>query len=89
MKQKIHYRLYSGKISQSITPWTYKYSNTANIKMWVSKNGFAVDLYQTVKKEPSSILRDFLFRDAIKKAAVIQLIKFGTFTEEDLYIEIP
>ena len=88
MNRKTHYHLYSGKILDPVTSLTYVFSNTKCIQMIVSQRGFSVDVDRGVKNNPSSILQDPLFRDAVKKAAMLQLIIFGAYTEEDLYVSI-
>lgn len=88
MGRYTHYHLYSGKITRSVKPLTYNYSRTTGIKLRVTRGGFSIDVNRSVKKEASSLLRDPLFRDAIKKAVIIQLIKYGFYTDADLYADI-
>lgn len=88
MKRKIHYHLYSGKLSSYATPLTYDFSKTKDIRILVSQKGFSVDVDRTVKNDPSTLIQNPLFRDAIKKAAILQLIKYGAYIEDDLYVSI-
>ena len=88
MGRYTHYHLYSGKITRTVKPLTYDYSRTKGIKLRVTRSGFSIDVDRTVTKDASSLLLDPLFRDAIKKAVVIQLIKYGFYTDDDLYVDI-
>ena len=88
MGKYTHYHLYSGKITGSVKPLKYNYSRTNGIELRVTRGGFSIDVKRSVTKDASSLLRDSLFRDAIKKAVVIQLIKYGFYTDADLYAGI-
>lgn len=86
--KKVLYHVYSGTVTNRPLVFVYKFSSTPDIKLSVSKKGFSIDVYRTVKKDGSEILNDPLFRDALKKAAKIQLIKFGAITKGPVYAEI-
>ncbi len=88
MKRKVHYYLHSGIISSCEKPMIYIFSNTADIKICVSRKGFSLEVDRTVNKEATSLIWDPLFRDAIKKAARIQLIKYGKISGEDVNVTI-
>ncbi|MBR5419568.1 MAG: hypothetical protein IK115_00315 [Lachnospiraceae bacterium] len=88
MKRKVHYYLHSGKISSMEKSMIYAFSNTIDIKICISRKGFSLEVDRTVKKEASALVRDPLFRDAIKKATLIQLIKYGKISGEDVYVTI-
>ena len=87
--REIHYHLYSGKTPKSCKSFIYAYAKTNNIQLRVHNKGFSVEYVQKVKKDPYILLnKDRLVRDAIKKATKIQLIIFGRFYIDDIYVEI-
>lgn len=88
MGKKFHYLLYRGIKTKNSSILSYSFSNTSNIRISVSQRGFSVEVEQTVLRNPSEILSNALFRDAIKKAVVIQMIKYNQIANGDLYVEI-
>lgn len=88
MGKRIHYLLYRGIKTKNISSMSYSFSNTSNIQISVSRRSFSIEVEQTVLKNPSEILTSALFRDAIKKAVLIQMIKYNQISEGDLYVEI-
>ncbi len=85
---KTLYRVYSGKVPKTIKPLVYQFGRTPDIYMTVSKNGFTVEVSRSVKKEGYRLLDDLLIRDAIRKAARIQLIRYGAISVSSIYAEI-
>lgn len=77
MSRKIRYQVYTEGTKLSEKPMLYNFSNTKNIRMTVNQNGFNIQVDRTVKISADKILEDKLFRDAVKKACLIQLIKYG------------
>jgi len=74
---KKYYCVYSGIISDSVKPIVYKYANTSNIQLRISRKGFSIEVFRTVKKAAHELSQDPLFKDALKKVTKIQLIKYG------------
>lgn len=82
MASKKHvYELYTPGCMLGKDYMEYTYSRTKNIKLKVTKNGFFVQAEQGVIKEHEHLLNDALFKDAIKKALLLQLLKYGTCIE--------
>ena len=77
MSQKNRYQLFTLGAKLSKNPMIYSFSTTKNIKMTVTEKYFFIQVDRTVKTSPEKILDDILFRDAIKKACLIQLILYG------------
>ena len=86
--KRIKYELFSKNTKKSTNPLIYKYSNTPNIEISVAKTGFYISVYRTVKKDAKESLSDPLFRDAVKKCCLIQLIKYGAISFKELYAKI-
>lgn len=77
MSQKNRYQLFTLGAKLSKNPMIYNFSTTKNIKMTVTEKYFFIQVDRTVKTSPEKILDDLLFRDAIKKACLIQLVLYG------------
>lgn len=85
---KVYYHVYSGTVCSEVEIFVYKFSRTPDITLKVSQKGFSIEVYRTVKKDGTDLLLDPLFRDALKKAAKIQLIKYGAVSKESIYAEV-
>lgn len=86
--KKIKYAIYSEGTKPSKTPLVYSFGNTKNIEMTVTKKGFAIEVFRSVVKTHEDILNDSLFIDAIKKACLIKIIKYGEIKYNTIYITI-
>ena len=86
--KRIRYELFSKNTRKSTNPFVYKYSNTPDIELSVTKTGFYVSVYRTIKKEARETLSDPLFRDVVKKCCLIQLIKYGSISFKDIFVKI-
>ena len=88
MYKKSLYRLYTPEIKQSETPLVYSYSSTKNIKITVKKNGFYIETERKRKPDAFNIYSDNLLLDAIRKACIIQLIKYGRIAVNSLVLSV-
>ena len=87
-KKKIIYQVYTEGIKLAGKPLTYDYGHTRGIEITVTKSGFHIKTGRTVMKGMDSILDDPLFKDAIKKAVLIQLIKYGKSSLQKLTAKV-
>ena len=87
--KKIEYILYTPGCAQGQNPLVYTYDKVKYIELTVQKTGFCVKMLRTINREPNVVLEDRTFKDAVKKASLIQLIKFGQCSEiTELYLSI-
>ena len=88
MKTKVLYHIHSGTVSKGTKPFVYQFGHTTDIQMQVSKTGFTIEVFRTMRKDGAQLMQDTLFRDAIKKAYLIQLIKYGAMSKSSVFAEV-
>lgn len=88
MYKKSLYRLYTTGTELSGTPLVYSYSSTKNIKMTVDENGFYIETERKRRQDAFNIDNNRLLLDAIRKACIIQLIRYGRIAVETLVLAI-
>lgn len=74
---KYEYSLIINNMPENPDNYTYKFGNTKNIQFSISENNFCVTTEMTVFKKPDEIMSTALFADAVKKAALIHIIKYS------------
>ena len=88
MYKKSLYRLYTTGTEPSGTPLEYSYSSTKNIKMTVDENGFFIETERKRRQDAFIIDNDRLLLDAVRKACIIQLIRYGRIAVDTLVLSI-
>lgn len=74
---KHSYGIHTKGVSEGRQPFTYQYGHTRNIRLTVKEKGFFLAVERTIEMAAESCLNDALVKDALKKTALIQLIRYG------------
>lgn len=87
-KDKTVFHLHSGDYESNSRNLVYKYGNTSGIKISVAPLGYSVTVARCASKTPAEILKDNLFRDALRKVSRLQLVLYGKLSNSPVYISI-
>ena len=77
MARQIEYQLFTDNSPKMRNPQVYDFDRTKGIEISVRKDGFIIRMSRYKTYLPEEVLIDRTFRDAIKKAYLLQIVQYG------------